>query len=142
MEDNAQAYKIDPITTASLKKRKGDKGTEKEFVESILYFGIYKNHVLIVQSAALRTKEFEQHVNNLFANNTLSTTGVTSIIFKDKPANSIVKKLEASPVKSVVLGRSPIESEELQFHPKQIKKRLKGKFSVLKLKQYNLSLQE
>ena len=91
MEDNAQAYKIDPITTASLKKRKGDKGTEKEFVESILYFGIYKNHVLIVQSAALRTKEFEQHVNNLFANNTLSTTGVTSIIFKDKPANSIVK---------------------------------------------------
>lgn len=134
MEDNAQAYKIDPITTASLKKRKGDKGTEKEFVESILYFGVYKNHVLIVQSAALRTKEFEQHVNNLFANNTLSTTGVISIIFKDKPANSIVKKLEESPVKSVVLGRSPIESEQLQLNPKRDKEAAKREIQRLESK--------
>ncbi|HGF8956740.1 TPA: hypothetical protein ACJCW2_001163 [Yersinia enterocolitica] len=134
MEDNAQSYKIDPITTASLKKKKGDKGTEKEFVESILYFGVYKNHVLIVQSAALRAKEFEQHINNLFANNSASTTGITSIIFNDKPANSIVKRLEESPVKSVVLGRSPIDSEQMELHPKKDQVALRQEIKSLESK--------
>nr|DAL17466.1 MAG TPA_asm: hypothetical protein [Caudoviricetes sp.] len=134
LEDNAQSYEIAPITTASLKKRKGDKGSEKEFVESILYFGVYKNHVLIVQSAALRVKEFELHINNLFANNNSSTTGITSVIFNDKPANSIVKKLEESPVKSVVLGRSPIESEQIELNPNKNKVALRDEIKRLESK--------
>lgn len=134
MNDDAQSYQIDPITTASIKKKKGDKGGDKEFVESILYFGAYKNHVLIVQSAALRSKEFEQHLNNLFSNNTASITGIKSIIFQEKPANSVVKKLEASPVKNVVLGRSPIESEVMHLNPKKDKKSLEIEQSRLESK--------
>ncbi|WP_370421940.1 hypothetical protein AB9Q29_016570 [Pantoea vagans] len=134
MNENAHSYQIDPITTASIKKRKGDKSGDKEFVESILYFGVYKNHVLIVQSAALRSKEFEQHLNNLLANNVDSTTGVKSIIFQEKPANSVVKKIESSPVKNVVLGKSPIESEEIQLNPVKDKTSLKSEQKRLESK--------
>lgn len=58
-------------------------------------------------------------MNNLLANNSGSTTGVKSIIFQEKPASSVVRQLESSPVKNVVLGRSPIESEEIEVSTKK-----------------------
>lgn len=35
----------------------------KEFVHSLLYFGIYGNHVIISQSMSLRVQQFEAHLN-------------------------------------------------------------------------------
>lgn len=134
MDDDASSYEINPITTASLKKKKGDKDLDKEFVESILYFGVYKNHVLIVQSAALRVKEFESHLNHLLANNSGTTTGITSIILQDKPANTIVKKLKESPVKSVVLGGRRIIKKTMKLNPKKSPEKVEKEFKRLESK--------
>lgn len=114
MDEDASSYDINPLTTDLLK---GGDEIKKEFVESILYFGVYKNHVVIVQSHALRIKDFEKHLNHLFTNVPELANGVSSIIFNDKPAESVVRKLEKAPVKSIVLGRSPISSEAIAVAP-------------------------
>jgi hypothetical protein len=42
---------------------KSQDGKRREFLDSILYFGVFKNHVAIIQSSILRTTELEKHLN-------------------------------------------------------------------------------
>ncbi|TOE86287.1 hypothetical protein CGJ34_03590 [Vibrio parahaemolyticus] len=58
IDNSARYLKLEMIApTAS------DDGKRREFLDSILYFGAFKNHVAIIQSAILRTSELERHLN-------------------------------------------------------------------------------
>ncbi|MGK7630910.1 hypothetical protein ACSRCY_23670, partial [Salmonella enterica] len=66
--DDVNYYDINAITSKQIKLAEDDEISEadkqkitREFVDSILYFGIRDNHVMIVQSSALRTKDIESH---------------------------------------------------------------------------------
>lgn len=117
--DDVNYYDIDAITSKEIKLAQddsmGDSGKEKiirEFVDSILYFGIRDNHVMIVQSSSLRTKDLENHLNWLIHSfcNILSDDGF--LILQDKPAEETIKKMQESPVKKINLGSVPIKNSD------------------------------
>lgn len=64
LSDNVKFYDINSITSNDI-IIDGDKRSDKkrEFVDSILYFGVLNNHVMIVQSTSLRARELEAHLN-------------------------------------------------------------------------------
>lgn len=84
----------------------------KEFVDSILYFGIFNNHVVVLQSAALKTRELESHLSWVLRDLTGTMQNTSVLILKDKPAESVIKKMEKTPVKAVKVG-APITSQQI-----------------------------
>lgn len=78
-------------------------GKRREFLESILYYGIKNNHVVLLQSMALKSRELESYLNWL-----LKKAGVMSQennIFLNNYAPKITEdKLKSSTVKSVKIG--------------------------------------
>ncbi|KFK98139.1 hypothetical protein [Serratia sp. Ag1] len=86
---------------------------KREFVDSFLYFGVYGNHMVMLQSSSLRARELEDHLNWLLTECSL-LDDQSAIILQDKPTKDAVEKLNAAPVKSIKIG-SPIKGKsELQ----------------------------
>lgn len=117
LDDNAEFYKIDSITTDKL-KYKGEAETEtaskkREFIDSILYFGVYRNHLVVLQSAALRSRDLETHLSWLLGTRTESIPTSSALILQDKPTEETLKKVESSSVKKVKLG-TPIDTRDEQ----------------------------
>lgn len=61
LDDNATTLSLAQIAPPASKD-----GKRSEFLDSILYFGVFGNHVVILQSASLRTRELEKHLNWFF----------------------------------------------------------------------------
>ncbi|MGB4498911.1 MAG: hypothetical protein WBI40_09435 [Methylococcaceae bacterium] len=109
LDDNAEYYEVDAITPESFDKSDDTKiEKRREFVDSILYFGVLDNHVVIVQSKSLRARELEAHLAWLLGTLTESIDKNSALILQDKPSEITIAKIEKSPVKSVHLG-TPIE---------------------------------
>lgn len=116
LDDEAEYYKIDSITPDSIDKPEGDEEINKkhrEFIDSMLYFGVLDNHVVIMQSASLRSRELEAHLAWLLGTLTELIDKNSALILQDKPTEETIKKIEQSPVKSVHLG-TPVESRSEQ----------------------------
>lgn len=62
IDDHAPRLNLDQIAPQASKE-----GKRREFLDSILYFAVLGNHVVILQAASLRTKELEKHLNWLFS---------------------------------------------------------------------------
>ncbi|QVI77387.1 hypothetical protein [Pseudomonas syringae] len=88
---------------ASAKKR-------REFIESILYFGVLDNHMIIMQSSALKSRELEAHLSWLLGTCSSAVPPNSMLILRDKPAESVYKKMEIKPVKSIQIG-APLTTE-------------------------------
>ncbi len=56
-ESSQDAWKVVPITA------KNNPEEASEFVEGTLFFGVWKNHVVLHQSSACRADQFQQHAN-------------------------------------------------------------------------------
>lgn len=108
VDENSKEY---PVEALSLPKRRD--GKEQEVLESVLYFGIFENHVVLAQSQALKARHVENHLYWLFRSCTEVFSEEQVFYLSDKPSASAIKKIESSPVKKVVLGAA-LESEMLQ----------------------------
>lgn len=97
-----------------------DDGRRWEFLDSILYYGIKDNHVVLLQSKALRSREFELHLNWLF-----EKAGVLSkddAVFLNNYVPKVTKeKLENATVKSIKLGLPLYDNTELVSENEQTK---------------------
>ena len=124
-------------------------GRRREFLESILYYGVQDNHVVLLQSMALKSREFEDYINWL-----LKKAGVIAEennVFLNNYAPKITKeKLEQATVKSVKIG-TPLYStfeEVINNNVTSVKKRFRPMgegLDILRLIQSNagyLSAQE
>jgi len=118
ISDDAAFYDINAITSQQIKLEADSNITEeekqkikREFIDSILYFGVLKNHIMIVQSSSLRTKDLETHLNWLIHSFGNSFSNDSILILKDKPTEETIKKLEKTPVKKINLGSVPIKSK-------------------------------
>ncbi|MCK9394187.1 MAG: hypothetical protein M0Q44_01175 [Methylobacter sp.] len=114
LDDDADFYEIDSITPDSIGKENdvidGEKiKKRREFIDSMLYFGVLDNHVVIMQSASLRARELEAHLSWLLGSYTEVMDRNSALILQDKPSEKTVAKIEKSPVKSVHLG-TPVET--------------------------------
>lgn len=120
-DDQASEYSIDTITSDAVGgDEQDDHETDaekvrrrREFIDSILYFGVLDNHLVIMQSQALTTRELEAHLGWLLGT-CLDLMGRNSaLILQDKITEAVRDRVEKSPVKTVSIG-TPIEAREEQ----------------------------
>lgn len=109
LDDNAESYALDALTHEALNKFEEEKIKEqhrREFVDSFLYFGVFENHLVILQSGALKARELEAHIGWLISSFGGVSTG-TVVILQDQPSQETFEKISRSPVKRIQVG-SPV----------------------------------
>lgn len=119
ISDDVDFYDINAITSEQI-KLEADEGItadekekiKREFIDSILYFGVLKNHIIIVQSNSLRAKDLEIHLNWLIHSFGNSFSPDSVLILKDKPTEETIQKLESNPVRKINLGSVPVKSKD------------------------------
>jgi|SRR6266850_3396649 len=111
MQKAGDEWKIFPVTARS------DKRPEGEFVEGTLFFGIWKNHVVLHQTMSCRAEQFEDYLTWLFgrdgggsdAGGVTPFEGPTPLISLDDPIPRKVRNKDRQPVTSISIA-SGIES--------------------------------
>ncbi|WP_273861960.1 hypothetical protein [Pseudomonas sp. LA5] len=141
VDDDAEFYSIDSLSsddipdTEVLSPDIQDPGVDsttvkkrREFVESILYFGVLDNHLVLMQSAALQSRHLEAHLTWLLTSCTSSLQTGVLLSLSDKPAESVFEKLKKAPAKSIHVG-APLTTEPAidPSHPNAQGARLGGK---------------
>jgi hypothetical protein len=106
IDDKAEHLEVESIVPP-----KSDEGKRREFLDSILYFGAFKNHIAIVQSAVLRTSELERHINWLLKEAKVLVEN-EHVLLTTKIPELAQKKLEKSDTKVLKIGAPLIDSVE------------------------------
>lgn len=100
--DELDIEQIAPFTGADGKKR--------QFLESLLYYGLYGNHVVLLQSMSLKARDIEHYFNWL-----LRKAGVLSednhVFLNNYAPTATQEKLERAEVKSVRIGTPLFNTE-------------------------------
>ena len=114
LDEKADFYEINSITTQEFsneEERERAKKKRREFIESILYFGCFDNHLVILQSAALTARDLETHVGWLLGSLTRVIDRNTAVIFQDKPSQEVIERISENHVKKVLIG-APLTSQD------------------------------
>ena len=97
---------------------------QKEFLESLLYFGVRGSHVVLVQSLALRSSSFENYLNWLICKKTKVATDDSVVFLNDQFNPSVLKKINKArgitmtrPVE-FSFGKTKDKSGEIFLKPK------------------------
>lgn len=102
-------YTINAISTQELNQ--DDLKENSDFINSILYFGVKENEVVIMPSQAINIRALENYLSWLLSEK-LSIISNNSILSLNKQIpRSIEEKIKSSPVKTVEIG-SPISSSD------------------------------
>ena len=99
LDDNSEEYLVEHIPL-----NQENDGKRREVVESVLYFGVLENHVVLVQSQSLKARNFEKHLEWLMKQCTSVLPSENACYLSDQPSNETRKKIKKSPVKKVSLG--------------------------------------
>lgn len=118
LDEQASEYSIDTITSDAVSGEEGESESEKvrrkkEFIDSILYFGCLDNHIVLMQSQALTSRELETHLSWLLGTRLNIMARNSALILQDKITEEVRAKVERSPVKTVSIG-TPVETSEQQ----------------------------
>jgi len=117
ISDDVAFYDINSITSEQI-KLEGDENineqdrykVKREFIDSILYFGVLGNHMVIVQSSSLRARDLETHFGWLIHSFSSSFNDNSALMLRDKPSAEVIKKMDSTPVKKITLGSVPVKS--------------------------------
>lgn len=82
-------------------------GNPREFIDAVLYFGIHDNHVVVVQSAALRDRDFESHLNWLLFTHAQALQQGESIMLRKELTLDAQRQMDS--VRSVSISAPLIE---------------------------------
>ena len=110
VDDDAGSYPLSALNPKDIKKK--NEKTRAEFLDSVLYFGLLGNHVIVLSSQRLQSKELESHLNWFLMNLTKSLT--TMVILSDQPTKEAVEKFEKSHAKTVSLGSDVIYQPQVE----------------------------
>jgi len=97
------------LPVAQIAPPRGQNGAFTDFVESLLFFGVLENHVVLVQSAGLRARQFEVHLNWLLQARTSVMDEEDRVELADLPSPKAADAVRNSPVKKVSVGL-PLET--------------------------------
>lgn len=91
-------------------------GARNEFLEGVAYFGISDNHVLLMPSRSLGSREFEGYVNWLLRTATRRLTENTLVAIVDQPSTETRNRLARRRLRGVTLGTpmQPVARPETQ----------------------------
>ncbi len=90
------------LTVDQIKAPPGEDGKERQWVDGLLYFYVYGDLVIVIQSAAVRAGQFESHLSWLLG--TDSQSGTCSVKLANQYGRSALEQLNASHVKDVKVG--------------------------------------
>ena len=113
IDDDASEYQMKAFFTSDLPDDLEDKALKREFVESVLYFGVIDNHVAVIQSRALTSKILESYLDWLLGEASEAMSDDYAVILKDTANLKIQEKLASTPTKKLIIGAA-IEAEEIQ----------------------------
>jgi len=99
IDEDTQEY---PVEFWQLPKK--EDGKKRELLESVLYFAIFENHVVLVQSRSLRSRDFEIHLMWLLREKLHLVNDSTLICLSDHISKKAKEKIAKLPVKKVSLG--------------------------------------
>lgn len=81
-----------------------DDGKRREFLESILFFAAYKNHIALIQSQALKAAQLESYLLWIL-HSSKAMAGDTTLKLIDTPPKAVRKKMETGGgVKRITFG--------------------------------------
>jgi hypothetical protein len=103
-DDSAEMLTVEQVAPPT----SGDKKKRNEFLDGICYFGIYQNHVLVVQSTALRVKQLESHLNWLLRKGQAIANN-DGLVLGDQVSKATREKIRKAHVKEVEFGTPLIE---------------------------------
>ncbi len=113
LDDESESYPIKPVNL-DLVEGKDLKATEKlrrEFLDSIIYFGVIGNHVAILQSSTLRSRQLESYLNWFLGTSCCNILPEnTPIILNDSITDEMRERITQSPAKEISVG-SPINTK-------------------------------
>lgn len=118
INEDSEFYDINSITSEQIQllsdeelTKEDTKRIKREFIDSILHFGVFQNHVMIVQSKALTSKDIETHFNWLIHSFSDQLNDDGCLILQDKPAEKTISIMESTPVRKIKLGSVPVKAE-------------------------------
>jgi hypothetical protein len=97
IDDSASALSLEQIVPP-----KAD-GKQREFLDSILYFGVFNDHLVVLQSASLRTKELEKYLNWLLVETGHFDTNQW-VTLEQHLTKEATDKIVKTPVKTIKIG--------------------------------------
>ena len=113
LDETAESYAVDALTTDKIRLEGEGRESEqkakearkvREFVDSFLYFSVMGNHLAVVQSRSLTSRELEAHLQWLLSDKACVIDKSSALILHDKPLKSTIEKLERKPAKKITLG--------------------------------------
>lgn len=104
------------LTVEQVAPPKNDNNKRQEFLEGVCYFGIAKNHVVLVPSRALGAKPMEHHVNWILEQAGLLGNNIR-VGLSDQIAQATRERIRASHVKEVQIGAPLIDMQGVEAQP-------------------------
>jgi hypothetical protein len=98
LDDQANELDIEQLSPPE-----GEDGKKRQFLESLLYYGFAENHILLLQSVALRARELESYLNFLLWDAGLLAEDNAVYLNNYAPA-ATHERLSRAEVKSVRVG--------------------------------------
>lgn len=108
----------DALTMEQMAAPLTDDGKRRDVPEGLLFFGALDNHLVVMQSLAMRSPHLEQHLQWLLHHGKV-LPGTATLRLLDQPPPQVVKKVESSPVKSVSIG-GDLTSASLMLPPVEV----------------------
>lgn len=97
-DDDAEVLTVEQVAPP-----KNDQDKRREFLEGTCYFGVLKNHVIIVASQSLSAKAAEQHFNWLMEHANVLGDG-NRVALSDQVTQVTRERIRAAHVKEVQIG--------------------------------------
>lgn len=92
------------ITVEKMKAPKTNDGKRREVLESVMYFGVIENHLVLVQSQALKAPQLESYLRWLL-HDAGALAGDNTVQLIDKPSKAVRDKMhKARGVRAIKLG--------------------------------------
>lgn len=101
-DDDADEYEIESQNPTV--GQSDDDKKKRELLQAALYFGVWGNHVVVVQSQALKARQLEQHLNWLLSECTDTLAKDVSLVLSDEPTLEARARIESLQPKVVEVG--------------------------------------
>src|SRR5690606_23793466 len=104
-DDSAESITLEKNKTQTTKD-----GKRRELLDSVIFLRVIDNHLIIMQSQALRAPHLENHLGWLIRESRVTSEG-NSFKLVDTPPKSIRERFTKNPkVRSITLGTSLVSS--------------------------------
>ncbi|QFY44844.1 hypothetical protein F6R98_21240 [Candidatus Methylospira mobilis] len=115
-DDDAETLTIEQVAPP-----KSEDNKRREFLEGICYFGLFGNHVVLVQSNALGAKQIEQHINWLLKLSRVISEE-NSVGLSEQIAAATKERIRNAHVKEVEIGAPFIQNQPVAGREQEITK--------------------